>query len=198
MRQITQHLRRAYVAMLSGIEFLGDTIPVRDSMIQSKVGRITIAPGLQADAYILLTNMTRADNETKNSQSTRATITVDIVTAFHGRSYNIAGHQWVEDLSDLVYDKLFDEHLFKLREFGTTTNRFVISDVSHFGSPMPLQYNDQNRIFRNVTTYEMGIQTFEGIYPGPFWIKTIDGTFTRIVNSQPATADKPLLIDTNF
>lgn len=198
MKQITQHLRRAFVSMLSGIEYLGDTIPVRDSMIQSGVGRITIAPGFEADAYILLTNMTRSDNQTKNAQSTRATITVDIVTAFHGRSYNIAGNEWVEELSDLVLDRLFDEHVFKLREFGTTAYRFVISDVTHFNTPMPLQYNDQNRIFRNVTVYEMGIQTIPGIYPGPFWIKTVDGTFTRVVNTQPASADKPLLINTGF
>lgn len=173
MRQVTRELRGAYVSMLSNLTYKGGTIPVKSFMLNGAGAKIDMGSGVEFEAYINIINQFRASNKIKNGMVYTTSITLDINTVFSGDSYSMAGAEWVEEITDLVNDRMYNDEVFKLKEFGINYDRFVVTSTNSFSQPMPLQYTDSSRVFRSVLVFEHGIHHIKLDVPiDDFWIIT--------------------------
>lgn len=174
MRQTTREIRGAYIKLLSNLTYKGVKIPVKNNMINGKGAIIPLSNGVQFEAYINVINQFRNANEIKNGMVYNSTLTLDINTVFSGTSYNMAGSEWVEEITDLVYDALYIDEKFRLYEFGINNDRFVVTSNNNFIQPMPLQYTADSRAFRSVIVFEDGLHHTKVSPPVTnLWIKSI-------------------------
>lgn len=77
-------LRKAYLTLLSGVNFDGIPIPVYDEQLPNPVpaGKLPPAELEVAKAYMLITNQTETDISPKCNFQQECSITIDIVTKF--------------------------------------------------------------------------------------------------------------------
>lgn len=173
MRQITRELRGAYIQLLSSLQYKGVPVPVKSAMISGKGAVITVG-NVEFEAYVNIINQFRGKNLIKNGLNHTTTLTLDINTVFYGDSYNAAGAEWVEELTDNLYDLLYDDEIFKLKEFGINNDRFIVTSTMNYSQPMPVQYTDTSRVFRSVLIFEHGIHHVKVDTPvSNLWIQTI-------------------------
>lgn len=147
-------------------------------MLSGKGGMVALNASTQFEAYINFINQYRAENQVKNGMNYTGYFTLDINTVFSGNSYASAGTEWVEEITDIMFDKLYLDEKFRLKEFGINNDRFVVTGVKNFSQPMPLQYTADQRVFRSVNVFEVGIHHTKADNQRNLWIKTInDGDF---------------------
>lgn len=143
MREVTHLVRSKYIAKLSTLKLDGIPIPVRDTFMYSTPAKIPLGGGF-VNAYVVIKNQIRGGNRVKNCSNFRTQLYLDIVTEFTGASMGSAGNIIKERITDEVYQLLFDDLQFTIKDIGG----YSIITTKTYEQPMPPQYNTTSTIFR--------------------------------------------------